>query len=1336
MNIQSPDNLNYYLKIIIELGENLIKQKTVVEQRDYLVLVAQRLFNADVNLWILDFMDSSLNGKESQSNTNSDSLSPLMSAALKHKCICAGNSVHLSDQSDTLISNEPTQIIKYSSTVTCAAVPLSYQGFLFGVLQVNRTAENEFLQYELELLHNFSNQTSFALYTSRQVSDERQLELLSLVQSVSAQISDILDIDLLSSKVTQLILNTFKFYYVAIFTLDEGASQLTFRASARPSSGTNTFEEEDETQLPTFNVQLGQGIIGNVAQSGTEIIANDVKKDFRYREIDVLHETKSEAALPLIIETRLLGVLDVQSNKSGDFGTTDIMVLRALADNIANAVESARLIREIQIRATQLSVVAEISNAITSILDLDELLKEVVTFVHKILGYPYVRIFSVHPGRRKIFYQAGNTSSGIVNLNEENSIELDDDKLPISQVARNGKKHLFNIVDKGVDNKQNQSKSGLFVPLIFVDETIGILELHSEKIDAFKQEELNILDSLADNIAIAMRNANLYRSELWRRRVAESMREVTSLLTSNTATDQVLKFILLELEKALPCDIAAIWLIEDNQDEIPPQLRLADVHLTRDYLHSFGNQEGSLTTREVQKILTQSVLPSPWLLTAINSPEPKIRRPDDPYEPLGAILDFASDYSAVAAPLLLTGKPFGILVLSHHTNGRYGHEAQGMTETFANYAAVAIENTRLYQTAHDQAWVSTVLLQVSEATQSVSTLDELLTTLVRLTPMLLGVNSCSVFLWDNSADVFNPTASFGLLSVQLDEFYSHKIHLGEIPCFDQLFLAKGPVFVNRETANAYFSTFDLGSKVLVLFPMISHNDVLGAFLIDYDLYQNQTNLEHITRQIDWEQKYSIIQGIAHQAAIAVENIRLIKSQQDEAYVSIALLQVAQAIVSLNALDEILETIVRITPILVGVKRSIIFIWDSSNQTFKLMKSYGVNRTDLHQLEKDFTSEEFPLLNVVRNSNSIVYQELDEPYDSPLTWVNFESMDFDFIETENYSELNESQFDIPVDGFIGKDHLRASKGLLYGFPLAVKGIVLGVLLTQERELPEELPSRQIREKRLEISIGISQQAAMAIQNDLLQREVVERERLEREFQLARSIQQTFLPESLPKLDRWELFCLWRPARQVSGDFYDIIPLKDDKWGLVIADVADKGMPAALYMTLIRTLIRATANDEDDSPSSVLRRVNDLLVADSKSGMFVTIVYGVLSVKSNTLDYANAGHNPPLVLRSNSKRLQKLPGTGMAMGIFEGIEIHQNTIRIKPGDCVVFYTDGITEAFSPQDLMYGEKRLKQVIRNSTAPRAEELAQAIDKSVTSFIDDGSSTDDITMLILKRLT
>ena len=239
------------------------------------------------------------------------------------------------------------------------------------------------------------------------------------------------------------------------------------------------------------------------------------------------------------------------------------------------------------------------------------------------------------------------------------------------------------------------------------------------------------------------------------------------------------------------------------------------------------------------------------------------------------------------------------------------------------------------------------------------------------------------------------------------------------------------------------------------------------------------------------------------------------------------------------------------------------------------------------------------------------------------------------------------------------------------PIAVKGVLYGVMLVEEAA-----GGLRFRNRRLEIITGIAQQVALAIQNDMLQKEMVVRERLETEVQLARQIQQTFLPESLPEFSEWELAARWKTARQVGGDFYDVFNLPDNRLGLFIADVSDKGVPAALFMALRRTLVRAAVM-ETDSPCDALRRVYDLLVPDTRQGMFVTAVYAVLDMNSAELTYVNAGHNPPLWVKDDGS-LQSLTRTGVALGAAENMKYDQRVIPLGKDDSVLFYTDGLTES----------------------------------------------------------
>jgi sigma-B regulation protein RsbU (phosphoserine phosphatase) len=214
----------------------------------------------------------------------------------------------------------------------------------------------------------------------------------------------------------------------------------------------------------------------------------------------------------------------------------------------------------------------------------------------------------------------------------------------------------------------------------------------------------------------------------------------------------------------------------------------------------------------------------------------------------------------------------------------------------------------------------------------------------------------------------------------------------------------------------------------------------------------------------------------------------------------------------------------------------------------------------------------------------------------------------------------------------------------------------------------------------------------------------------------------------------LAVVWRAARQVAGDFYDFFDLPGGRLGLVIADVADKGMPAALFMALTRALVRAAALEEM-SPAAALARVNDLLVPDAQHGMFVTAVYAVLSLETGELAYANAGHNPPLLLRSHTRELERFGTGGMALGVLEGIRLEERSVSLKPGDHLIFYTDGVTEAFSPQDDLYGEERLQATIQAAAGGSAQAMLDAIDDSVVAFVGDTSPSDDLTIMVLRRL-
>jgi serine phosphatase RsbU (regulator of sigma subunit)/anti-sigma regulatory factor (Ser/Thr protein kinase) len=954
-------------------------------------------------------------------------------------------------------------------------------------------------------------------------------------------------------------------------------------------------------------------------------------------------------------------------------------------------------------RAEHLTLVAEVSHAIISILDLDELLAAVVNLVARRLNYPYVQIFTVHPGRRKIFYEAGSLPGNEQLKREHFAYDLDDPQGIIPWVARSGIAVITNDVNAEPRYRLSQGmpawevRSELTIPLVFGSDVLGVLDIQSERANAFREDDRALLGALGGNIAIALRNASLFHAEAWRRRVAEGMRGVAGLLSADADLGDVLDSILAELQQNLPCEAAAIWLLTEESDNGDTVLELAAIHAP----------QLTLTADEL------CLSPGPWLESVQIAREPITRTPESPYEALGQALKFPEDYSAIAAPLHIGERYLGALELVHATANRYGSEARSVTATFASYAAVAIENTRLYEASHEQAWVATVLLQVAEAAQAEGGIPSLLDRIAQIATLLVGVDACAIWLWDDHHERFTPAKAHGLSANALNTFAATPIVPGMFAAFDQVRQEHKATVME----NGCFDEFKSNPAAAnILFPLYTHEgEMAGVLLAGF------SSVEAALR----EDNLAIIQGIAHQTTTAIENIRLLRSQREEAYVSVALLQVAQAIVSLNDLNDILETITRIIPILAGVRRSGIFLYDEQRKTFWLSNQYEL-LSDAQPVS--IQPAEFPLFQAAMHLNQLVY--LPNAGQTLAEWANQQPLAGQSLRASNLPEGH------GFEPAYNMDLLRTTDRLLLAFPLSVKGRLLGVLVVEEADTHDDDSLSAVRTRRLEIMTGITQQVSLAIQNDHLQSEVLERERLERELQLARQIQQTFLPEELPHPDGWELSVRWRTARQVGGDFYDVFELPEGRIGLVIADVADKGMPAALFMTLVRTLIRAAVR-ELASPAAVLERVNELLIPDTRNGMFVTVVYAVLNVETGQLIYANGGHNPPLLLQRASGEVQRLNMGGMALGIMEKIHIPEWSTVLQPGDFLVFYTDGITEAFSPSEEMYGEERLHVVLRTTcdlSIVHAQDVLDTIDLSVDDFTKDEFPSDDVTMIAVLR--
>lgn len=793
--------------------------------------------------------------------------------------------------------------------------------------------------------------------------------------------------------------------------------------------------------------------------------------------------------------------------------------------------------------------------------------------------------------------------------------------------------------------------SGVFVPLVVRDKAVGALSIQSYRAQAFDETHLRLLSIIGNQAAAAIANTHLLAQERWRAAHIQLISEVTKQIAAILDLDDLFHQTVEVVRATFSYSFVAICVHEENTNRIVFE-GATDEALHNKHLH-------------VGQGIIGWVVENGQLL---NVPDVQA---DPRYYPQATL---SATRSELAVPLIYGGHTIGAIDIESDQVAAFGEDDVFILSTLADSIAIAIHEARLYAAEREQAWISTALLQVAEATGQATGLEEVLDAVVRITPMLSGVERCGILLANGEPGVFCAQAAFGI-DAHAADFDALHLKPGESWLLDEIHLTNKPLLRPAETEpDPLMQIFGPGD-VLGL-PLLAHGELMGVLLIGAS-----------PAQLLSRRKAALIGGIANQAAMAIESAQLAIAQREEAWVSTALLQVAEAVGSQTDLDEILGTIVRLTPLLVGVERCVVLLCDHDRRTYLPGQAFGLSQTVM---------AEFAALRL--------------PVDA---WP---------LNGEDRSDA--SRRDAP-DQLISTLQLDQPVAL----PLRARHQIVGALIV-DRGADDLL----INQRRLNILSGIANQTAIAIENVRLITELATRQLLEKELDVAREIQKSFLPERNPQVAGYQIGAYWKSARRVGGDFYDFMPLANGNLGIVVADVADKGVPAALFMALSRTLVRATAMG-GRTPADALRRTNELILSDARSDLFVTAFYGVLDPRRATFAYANAGHNPPIWLRARSGRAYYLNLPGIALGVIPEVNLHEETIALGAGDVLALYTDGVTEALNEQEEEFGVPRLEQVIRENLTRSAAEIVAAIQQAMDAFTGNVLPFDDVTLVILKRV-
>lgn len=339
--------------------------------------------------------------------------------------------------------------------------------------------------------------------------------------------------------------------------------------------------------------------------------------------------------------------------------------------------------------------------------------------------------------------------------------------------------------------------------------------------------------------------------------------------------------------------------------------------------------------------------------------------------------------------------------------------------------------------------------------------------------------------------------------------------------------------------------------------------------------------------------------------------------------------------------------------------------------------------------------------------------------------------------------------LDIDGEIQ----RGQRGALVIYGVALVVSILAAYLLMNLVVA---PIRKLTDGMLAVSQGRTDHQIMIQSNDEFgqiarvfndmtrrfnqaQRNLLEQERLQQEMQVAQEIQHTLLPRELPQIEGYDVSSMYRSAKEVGGDYFDFVWVDDNVLGVAVADVSGKGIPGSLVMTMIRTALRLEARGNHNA-TDVMAKVNSFVTRDMKKGMFVTMFYIILDSRRRIIQYTCAGHNPMILYREETDQIYYLKPRGFPVGIdlpnpdlFQK-SLTQESVKLKKGDVLLLYTDGITEAMNPRREQFGEKRLLDLVRQHHELSAEEFVQKLSEEIARFTEEYPQNDDITCVAIKE--
>ncbi|HEX6384530.1 MAG TPA: GAF domain-containing protein, partial [Anaerolineae bacterium] len=625
-------------------------------------------------------------------------------------------------------------------------------------------------------------------------------------------------------------------------------------------------------------------------------------------------------------------------------------------------------------------------------------------------------------------------------------------------------------------------RSAVFIPLISGEDVIGVIAAQSSLPNRFDEEDLRRLMILANQAAAAIAHARLYAQAKQRAAHLELVGKIARQINTSHDQAEIFDQVVRLTRHTFGLHPVSIFAVDPQTGDAMMEASSATELLEHNLRLAPG--EGlvgaAIATRET--VVSNNTGEDERFIAHIGPPSATLA---------------TVTCSEMVIPLVVNGEVLGVLDLQSPQAGAFTAAEKATLEALAAEVAIALDKVRQLARQREQAWITTAQLQVAEAISRSADLDELVTAVTRLTPMLVGVSFCSILLWDEDTAVYRGTSLYCCtVDTTAPDFDEIQVAIGDWPALDAVHVGQQALTTHKIPAWLKRAVGALSLAEATLFPISVASRVFGVMIVGpFEAAAGDNGGGD-----SYSRREELLYDIAGQTAQAIESAYLRNAQQEEAWVNTALLQVAEAVNSLIDLNEILDTIIRLIPMLVGVESAIILIWDEEEQVFRVGPSHGIDDMGLGLL-------------------ATLQLDRDE-----FAAITPQSADFLSPGATHYA--------IQLPPWMVKV-LGTSRA--YALPLHARGRLVGALVVG---VPSQ-NGRAMSTRRLNILNGIAHQAATAVVNNQLYQEAAERSRLEQELSVAHEIQASLIPPGNPAIPGCSVASSWEAARQVSGDFYDFL-----------------------------------------------------------------------------------------------------------------------------------------------------------------------------------------------------